>query len=65
MRITVNGCEEDISPCSLLAFIEAKGLAASGAVVEYNERIVRRADWNRIQLRENDRLEVLRFVGGG
>jgi sulfur carrier protein len=65
MKIVVNGSPEDIPPCSLLAFIEAKGLAAGGAVVEYNEHIVKKADWGRIRLRENDRLEVMRFVGGG
>jgi sulfur carrier protein len=65
MKIMVNGRLEDISACSLLDFMEAKGLSAGGAVVEYNERIVKKADWGTIRLKENDSLEVLRFVGGG
>ncbi|MDX9786375.1 MAG: sulfur carrier protein ThiS [Desulfobacterales bacterium] len=65
MRVTVNGSPEDITPCSLLAFIQLKGLSGKGLVVEHNYRIIKKDDWDTVWLEENDNLEVLSFVGGG
>lgn len=65
MKITVNGNSEEILPCSIRAFIRQKGLAMDGLVVEYNYRIVKKDEWDAIELRENDQLEILSFVGGG
>lgn len=65
MKITVNGKPEEILPCSIRAFILGKGLAVEGVVVEYNYRIAKKDEWDRIELKENDNLEILSFVGGG
>lgn len=65
MRITVNGNPEEILPCSILAFVQSKGLSGDGVVVEHNYHIVKKDAWGTIQLKENDNLEVLNFVGGG
>lgn len=65
MRITVNGNPEEILPCSILAFVQSKGLSGDGVVVEHNYRIVKKDEWDTTQLKENDNLEVLSFVGGG
>ncbi|MGV3243358.1 sulfur carrier protein ThiS [Staphylococcus sp. 11261D007BR] len=40
--------------------IDAKRMA-----VEQNAAVVKRADWAHTPIRENDRLELLEFVGGG
>ncbi|MFO7154969.1 MAG: sulfur carrier protein ThiS [Caldicoprobacter oshimai] len=34
-------------------------------MVEHNYRIVRSEEWQNIVLKENDNLEILKFVGGG
>jgi sulfur carrier protein len=65
VKLTVNGNAEDIPPCSIRAYILGKGLAPDGVVVEYNDRIVKKDEWDAIILMENDHLEILRFVGGG
>jgi sulfur carrier protein len=65
VKITVNGNPDEIFPCSIRAFVLGKGLVADGVVVEYNYRIVRKDEWDAIELRENDHLEILSFVGGG
>jgi len=65
MMITVNGQSETIQPCKLGAFIQARGLNTNALVVEYNQQIVQQARWDDIELRENDTLELLSFVGGG
>jgi sulfur carrier protein len=65
MKITVNGAQETIDPCSVAEFLAEKGLAGDGVVVEHNFRIVKREKWPEAWLSENDNLEILSFVGGG
>ena len=66
MRIVVNGAprvlDKERSVADLLA---ALGLEAETVVVERNGEIVTSARFCETGLVENDRLEVLRFVGGG
>jgi sulfur carrier protein len=65
VKITVNGEPEEIRPCSIRDFVLGKGLAVEAVVVEYNYQIVKKNEWDTIELRENDNLEILSFVGGG
>ncbi|NLZ48776.1 MAG: sulfur carrier protein ThiS [Clostridiales bacterium] len=66
MNITVNGKKEKIDHgTSLLIFLKQKGVDPDTVVVEYNYEVVKKEEWDRIILKENDNLEVLRFVGGG
>ena len=66
MRILINGegkeCEEGIS---LSALIELLELQPQRIAVELNREVVRRADWKGIVLKNEDRLEIVHFVGGG
>ena len=65
MRITINGKSETIEPCTILALVQSKGLTVKSLVVEHNRKIVKRDQWELIQLQEDDTLELLSFVGGG
>ncbi len=66
MRIIANGKEEHIDDgISLEKWLETKSIAINTVVVEYNMAIVEQAKWKDIILKENDTLEVLKFVGGG
>lgn len=66
MQISVNGKEENLKqPMNILDFLISKGLDPDRVVVEYNYEIVKKEEWSSIILKENDQLEVLRFVGGG
>ncbi|WHH60696.1 sulfur carrier protein ThiS [Petroclostridium sp. X23] len=66
MEITLNGKKEVLDKeMTLLELIEYKGLNPISVVVEYNANIVKKEEWDNISLKENDTLEVLRFVGGG
>lgn len=66
MIINLNGKEEvlqeGITVQDLIAF---KGLDPDTVIVEYNNDLVQKETWTGIVLKENDRIEVLRFVGGG
>lgn len=66
MLITVNGKPENIpEPTSLADFLSAKGIYADGVVIELNQDILEKSAFTEILLKENDKLEILRFVGGG
>jgi sulfur carrier protein len=50
---------------TLAELIFQRGLNPKSIIVEYNYRLVKEKDWLLIALRENDRVEILHFVGGG
>jgi thiamine biosynthesis protein ThiS len=66
MKLIINGEERDFSPpLSLAQLVEQLGMKSDRVAVELNRQIVERAQWASIALRENDRLEIVHFVGGG
>ena len=66
MIITVNGQNETLAgPCTLLDFIQSKGLKPKTVVIERNGDIPDRAEWGGIQLSDSDTIEILKFMGGG
>ena len=66
MKITLNGREEISSRGMTLAdLISSKGINPETVIVEYNCQLIKKEAWGGIVLKENDRLEILRFVGGG
>lgn len=66
MRIWINGKDEDAKGApTLRELVAACGLKPETVVVEHNARIVRREEWPSVVLRENDRIEIVSFVGGG
>ena len=53
-------------PSSLLSLlVDTFHLKPSGVAVEMNGVIPAREEWDRIQLKADDRIEIIRFVGGG
>lgn len=66
MEITVNGEQEELTAATnLIDFLEAKELDLDKLVIEYNQEIVKAAEWSEITLAGGDQLEILKFVGGG
>jgi len=66
MQVVVNQRAEDLAEgVSLAEYIGSKGLAPGEFVFILNDYVVERDQVQGIILKENDRLEVLRFVGGG
>lgn len=66
MRIQVNGevreVEEELSVLDLIASLS---LRSERVAIELNGSVVRRVDWARTMLQENDKVEIVHFVGGG
>lgn len=65
MEITINGNKQQIAPCTIAELVAKMDLNPASLVVEHNHRIVRQDQWSGIELREDDILELLNFVGGG
>lgn len=67
MNLKLNGTTVEIKEekVSLYDFLVSKQFELERLVVEVNFEIVPRKKWKDIILKENDTIEVLRFVGGG
>ena len=66
MKIIVNGKEEIIGEFVTVAgLIALKKLHPNALLVEYNYELIKKENWDHTALKENDRLEILRLVGGG
>ena len=66
MRVYVNGESRELSGTpSLAELITQLDLPAARIAVELNREVVRRALWSSTMLREDDRIEIVHFVGGG
>jgi sulfur carrier protein len=66
MNITVNGKREEVTgQTSLLDFLAARKIHPDKVVVELNMIIIEKNVLADTIIRENDQIEILRFVGGG
>lgn len=66
MRLHINGEERDIPGVATVSELAVHlALPAFGSAIELNGQVVRRSDQAATPLKEGDRLEVVRLVGGG
>ena len=66
MRVYINGEAKEIQGTPTLAeLINQLDLPAARIAVELNREVVRRSDWGNTMVHEDDRIEIVHFVGGG
>jgi thiamine biosynthesis protein ThiS len=66
LQVYVNGEVKEFSdPTSLAELITQLDLPAARIAVELNRNVVRRGEWSATILQDDDRLEIVHFVGGG
>lgn len=66
MKLRLNGSLQEAPELATVADLAAwLDLPAFGSAVELNGEVIRRADHAATPLKEGDRLEVVRLVGGG
>lgn len=66
INVTVNGEKQRIAEgTSILSLLTMMNINLQRVAVEYNMDIVDKNKFDLICLRENDRLEIITFVGGG
>ena len=66
MKLRVNGeVREVVDNLSLNELVTQLDLTPERIAIELNQNVVRRTDWPSTALKENDRVEIVHFVGGG
>lgn len=66
ITLEVNGKRIELErPTALLDYIASLGVDPRAVAVEHNGAILERSAYSTITLRENDRVEIVRMVGGG
>jgi len=66
MKISVNGTATEIPDSLTIAgLLEARAIKPGQAVVQCNGDIITVENFAAVVLKENDEVEILRFVGGG
>ena len=66
MTIFINGearmLDDGLTVASML---DALDLPKQRVAIELNRQVIRRQDWDSTRIADNDRIEVVHFVGGG
>ncbi len=66
MKIYLNGeTREFLENLTIDSLISALSLEPSRVAIELNQNVVRRNDWSATVLHDEDRVEIVHFVGGG
>lgn len=66
MKVIINGKDYDLPEgITLFELIKQLKFDPEKIVVEKNLDIIKREEYEKCVINENDRLEILRFVGGG
>jgi thiamine biosynthesis protein ThiS len=69
LTIHLNGSERTFEELEgetkIASLIEALGLRSDRVALEQNGEIVPRTAWHDTELRQDDRIELVHFVGGG
>ena len=64
--VIANGNAVEVAvPCSIEAFLIARGLLPRSVVVEHNGEAVAPSQFGKREIRQGDRLEIVKIVAGG
>lgn len=65
ITVTINGKQREVPEGNLVEMLEAIGIVPASVVLEVNEEVAPRAGWGERRVAPGDRIEILKFVGGG
>jgi len=66
INIVVNGKNDKFEKkLSISAFLQKKEIKKESVVVVLNENVIKKEDFEKIVIKDGDRVEILRFVSGG
>lgn len=61
----INGEKFEFKELKFMDFLKEKGLKAEFIALELNGEIVSKSEFENLILKENDKAEIVSFVGGG
>jgi len=65
INIFVNGKKENIDSISIKQYLESKDIDLDSIIILLNEEIIKKDIIDSTILKDNDSLEIVKFVGGG
>ena len=66
MTIILNGDPVEVTgPLTLTALLDQLGVDARRVAVEHNLTVIKRALYEKTEVRDGDQVEIVNFVGGG
>ena len=66
MTIFINGKARELDGISTLAaLLDALDLPKQRIAIELNRQVIRKQEWESTQVSDDDKIEVVHFVGGG
>jgi sulfur carrier protein len=66
IELVINGKHVELDgPTPLLSYLEKLGVNPRAVAVEHNGEIIERSAFDTTTLREGDKVEIVRMVGGG
>ena len=66
MKVYINGEIKEIAEAVNLTELLANfSLPQERIAVELNKEVVRKKDWENIRVKDDDKIEIVHFVGGG
>ncbi len=65
MKVYVNGELREVDAPSLAELVAQLELPVARIAIELNREVVRRSEWGSTMLKDEDRIEIVHFVGGG
>ncbi len=66
MTLVINGTSREVPAVANLGqLVRHLGLSEARIAVELNTAIIRRKDWETTPVGDQDRVEIVQFVGGG
>ncbi len=66
MRVKINGAVDEIPDnSSIRDLLTGRKLSADIVIVALNDEIIKREKWESLKLNSNDKLDIIRIMGGG
>ncbi len=66
MRVIINGeTKEIVNKVNLSELLKHFSLPNERIAIELNKEVVRKKDWENIEINDADKIEIIHFVGGG
>lgn len=66
MKIFINGESKELNEeLNLVKLLERFSLPSERVAIELNKEVVRKRNWETIEIKEGDKIEIVHFVGGG
>lgn len=66
MKVVVNGEKKEFTnEMNLSQLLKTLELPTERIAIELNKDVVRKKDWQDVQISDQDKIEIIHFVGGG